>query len=37
VKHTLQPVVVLLVKTPGRSIPMFGQLVDLPVKKKIEG
>jgi len=36
-KHTVQTVVVLLVKAPRRSIPMFGQFANLAVKKKIDG
>src|SRR6266436_1547471 len=36
-KHTVQTVVVLLVKTPGHSSPMLWQLVNSSMKKKIDG
>ena len=35
VKHAVQIVVVLLIKTPRRSIPMFGQLNNPAVKQKV--
>src|SRR6266513_1849500 len=35
VKHAVQIVVVLLIKTPRRSIPMFGQLSNPAVKQKV--
>src|SRR5678815_3510198 len=35
-KHAIQIIVLLRIKTPGRAIPMLGQLVDLFVEKKID-
>src|SRR5207247_2192851 len=35
VKHAVKIVVVLLIKTPRRSIPMFGQLSNPAVKQKV--
>jgi hypothetical protein len=36
-EHALEIIVLLLVKAPGRSIPMFGQFVNSSMQKKIEG
>src|SRR6266496_6109044 len=36
VKHAIQIIVLLRIKAPGRAIPMFGQVVDLSVQKKID-
>src|SRR6516164_5842583 len=37
VKQTVQIIVVLLIKLPGRSIPILGQRINPIVKKKIDG
>src|SRR4029078_9760067 len=36
VKHAVQIIVLLRIEATGSSIPMFGQLVDLSVEKKID-
>ena len=37
VKHAIEIIVLLRIKTPGRAIPMFGQVLDLSVEEKIDG
>ena len=36
-KHTIQLVVVLLVKAPRRPVPVFAQFLNLAVKQKVDG